>query len=210
MGNYKDFDEIVRNVFAPIYPVITQQIVERTNIKEGICIDLGTGTGALARAIAKITNLKVYALDISNDMLKLTEKYIKEEGLEGKIIPILGDVHNMPFKDNFADLIISRGSMFFWNDKIKAFKEIYRVLKPDGMAYIGGGFGNRELREKIFAEMRRRNPNWDNEVKSRMKNHNKEILEDILNKAGILNYNIIDDDSGLWILIKKCENYGNL
>ena len=203
MNNYKDFDEIVRNVFAPIYPVIAKQIVERTNIKEGICIDLGTGTGALARAIAKITNLKVYALDISKDMLKLTEKYIKEEGLDDRVIPILGDVHNMPFEDNFADLIISRGSMFFWNDKIKAFKEIYRVLKPDGMAYIGGGFGNRELREKIFAEMRRRNPNWDNEVKSRMKNHNKEILEDILNKAGILNYNIIDDDSGLWILIKK-------
>ena len=203
MSNYKDFDEIVRNVFAPIYPVIAKQIVERTNIKEGICIDLGTGTGALARAIAKITNLKVYALDISKDMLKLTEKYIKEEGLEGKIIPILGDVHNMPFEDNFADLIISRGSMFFWNDKIKAFKEIYRVLKLDGMAYIGGGFGNRELREKIFAEMRRRNPNWDNEVKSRMKNHNKELLEDILNKAGIPNYKIIDDDSGLWILIKK-------
>ena len=203
MSNYKDFDEIVRNVFAPIYPVIAKQIVERTNIKEGICIDLGTGTGALARAIAKITNLKVYALDISKDMLKLTEKYIKEEGLEGKIIPILGDVHNMPFEDNFADLIISRGSMFFWNDKIKAFKEIYRVLKLDGMAYIGGGFGNRELREKIFAEMRKRNPNWDNEVKSRMKNHNKEILEDILDKAGIPNYKIIDDDSGLWILIKK-------
>jgi ubiquinone/menaquinone biosynthesis C-methylase UbiE len=203
LSNYKDFDEIVRNVFAPIYPVIAKQIVERTNIKEGICIDLGTGTGALARAIAKITNLKVYALDISKDMLKLTEKYIKEEGLEGKIIPILGDVHNMPFEDNFADLIISRGSMFFWNDKIKAFKEIYRVLKLDGMAYIGGGFGNRELREKIFAEMRRRNPNWDNEVKSRMKNHNKELLEDILDKAGIPNYKIIDDDSGLWILIKK-------
>ena len=203
MSNYKDFDEIVRNVFAPIYPVIAKQIVERTNIKEGICIDLGTGTGALARAIAKITNLKVYALDISKDMLKLTEKYIKEEGLEGKIIPILGDVHNMPFEDNFADLIISRGSMFFWNDKLKAFKEIYRVLKLDGMAYIGGGFGNRELREKIFAEMRRRNPNWDNEVKSRMKNHNKELLEDILDKAGIPNYKIIDDDSGLWILIKK-------
>ena len=203
MNNYKDFDEIVRNVFAPIYPVIAKQIVERTNIKEGICIDLGTGTGALARAIAKITNLKVYALDISKDMLKLTEKYIKEEGLEGKIIPILGDVHKLPFEDNFADLIISRGSMFFWNDKIKAFKEIYRVLKPGGMAYIGGGFGNKELREKIFAEMRKRNPNWDNEVKSRMKNHSKEILEDILDKAGIPNYKIIDDDSGLWILIKK-------
>ncbi|WP_198003839.1 hypothetical protein [Methanocaldococcus sp. FS406-22] len=55
MNNYKDFDEIVRNVFAPVYPVIAKQIVDRTGIKEGICIDLGTGTGALARAIAKIT-----------------------------------------------------------------------------------------------------------------------------------------------------------
>ncbi|EHP89090.1 class I SAM-dependent methyltransferase [Methanotorris formicicus] len=201
--DYKDFDEIVRNIFAPIYPVIAKQIVERTNIKDGICIDLGTGTGALARGIAKITNLKVYALDISEDMLKLTEKYTKEEKLDGKIIPILGDVHNMPFKDNFADLIISRGSMFFWEDKVKAFKEIYRVLKPEGMAHIGGGFGNKELKEKIFAEMRKRNPNWDNEVKSRMGNHNKELLKEILNKAGIPNYKIINNDSGLWILIKK-------
>ena len=52
---------------------------------------------------------------------------------------MLNDAESMPFEDNFADLIVSRGSMFFWNDQTKVFKEIYRVLKPNGMAYIGCG-----------------------------------------------------------------------
>jgi SAM-dependent methyltransferase len=42
--------------------------------------------------------------------------------------------------DNYADVIVSRGSFWLWPDKVKAFAEIRRVLKPGGVAYIGRGF----------------------------------------------------------------------
>jgi len=50
--------------------------------------------------------------------------------------------------------------MFFWEDLAQAYKKIHRVLIPRGMAYIGGGFGSKELKEKIWQEMIRRNPDW--------------------------------------------------
>ena len=54
---------------------------------------------------------------------------------------INANVEFMPFKDNSLDLLISRGSIFFWKNIDKALREIYRVLKDDGFLLIGGGYG---------------------------------------------------------------------
>ena len=73
-GDWEEFDKIVREVFAPVYPVIARKIIEMAGIKEGICIDIGTGTEALAISIARMTNLKVYALDVSKKHWRLRKK----------------------------------------------------------------------------------------------------------------------------------------
>lgn len=192
-------DRISKTLFKDIYPLIARQIVERCGIKEGICIDIGSGPGALAIAVARITGLMIYSLDISAKMQEIAWKNIEEEGLSHKITPVKGDVHQLPFNDDFSDLIISRGSMVFWEDKETSFREIYRVLKPGGQAYIGGGFGSAELREKI------KRASAENQGSGQVKipRVNVEELEKILNQTEINNYQIINDSSGLWILIKK-------
>jgi ubiquinone/menaquinone biosynthesis C-methylase UbiE len=192
-------DRISKTLFKDIYPLIAGQIVERCGIKHGICIDIGSGPGALAISVAKITDLNIYSLDISAKMQEIAKKNIVNEGLNHKIFPVKGDVHQLPFSENFADLIVSRGSMVFWKDKRASFREIYRVLKPDGFAYIGGGFGSAELREKI-KKLSTENQNSDH---VKIPKVNVEELEKILNHAEIKNYQIINDDSGLWVLFKN-------
>ncbi len=141
-------DNLSKGIFKDIYPLIARQIIERCGIKKGICIDIGSGPGALAVALAKITDLNIYSLDISAEMHVIAKKNIEREGLIHRIFPVIGNVHQLPFSDNFADLIVSRGSMFFWKDKKTSFKEIYRVLRSGGRVYIGWGFGSAELKEK--------------------------------------------------------------
>jgi len=201
----KYFDDIAKTIFAPVYPIVARQIVERCKIKRGVGIDLGSGPALLAIELAKITNLEIYALDFSEEMCKLAKKNIESERLSKKIFTTMADVHNMPFLDNFADLIVSRGSVFFWKDKVMAFKEIYRVLKPNGMTYIGGGFGTAKLREKVIRDMERIGigPEWKKDVKERLGKNTVKELKDALNDAEVSNYNVINDHSGLWILIKK-------
>lgn len=190
-------DKLSKTKFKDIYPLIADQIIEKCGIKRGIGIDVGSGPGALAIAIAKTTDLNIYSLDISSRMNEIAKRNIIKERLHHRIFPVNGDAHELPFSDDFADLIISRGSMFFWEDKETCFKEIYRVLKHNGCAYIGGGFGSKNLKNKIKGV--------NNNKTDHITVHKINIitLESILNHVPIKNYQIINDDSGLWTLFKK-------
>ncbi|MBV7274108.1 class I SAM-dependent methyltransferase [Clostridium sp. PL3] len=198
-----EFDEIASNVFGPIYPVIASQIKEKMNIKEGTCIDIGCGGGHLGVEMTKISNLFTYLLDISPYALKVADNRIKSNNFEHRMKTILGDVLNIPFENETVELAISRGSVWFWEDQVKAFKEIYRVLSKGGCAYIGGGFGNAKIKKEVFEKMEARDGNWEERRKGFVKDNNAEKFNKILTEADIPSYEIIDDDTGLWACIKK-------
>ena len=46
------YDQLTRTTYAQIYPVIAEQILERTRISRGICVDIGSGPGPLSIALA--------------------------------------------------------------------------------------------------------------------------------------------------------------
>jgi ubiquinone/menaquinone biosynthesis C-methylase UbiE len=199
-------DFISKGTFAPIYPLIAKQIVEKFCVEEGVCIDVGAGPAPLSIALAKITDLKIYAMDISDDMCRKAQENIYEAGLYSRIIPLRGDVQNIPFKDNSVDLVVSRGSMPFWQDLASSFKEINRVLKHEGVGYVGGGFGSSKMKQKIEKTMNKNKRNKEIDLKERY-NPPKKIspkdLENAIHKANISNYDVINDDSGLWVTIRK-------
>lgn len=198
-----EFDEIASNVFAPIYAAIASQIKEKTNINEGTCLDIGCGGGHLGVEVTKITNMFTYLLDVSPHALKIADNRIKNNDFEFRMDTVCGDVHNIPFEDETVELAISRGSIWFWEDQVKAFKEIYRVLSKGGCAYIGGGFGNEKLKKEVFDKMEEREANWEGRRKGFVKDNNAEKFNRLLTEANISSYEIIDDDSGLWAFIKK-------
>lgn len=198
-----EFDEIASNVFAPIYSVIASQIKEKTNINEGVCLDLGSGGGHLGVEMTKITNMFTYLLDKSPYALKIADNRIESNNFNNRMKTVLGDVHNIPFKDETLDLVISRGSVWFWENQVKAFKEIYRVLSIGGSAYIGGGFGNARLKKEVFEKMEVMEKDWEGRRKSIVKDNCAEKFNRLLNEADIPSYKIIDDDSGLWVFIRK-------
>lgn len=134
------FYNIATGSFAPVYPALAQQIVQDFDIKDGLCVDVGGGCGSLSMALARITNLTIYMLDIDPTPVRLCNLLVDEAGLTGRVRAIEGDAQDMPFRDNFANLVVSRGSIFFWPDQLRGVLECYRILKPGGVAYIGGGF----------------------------------------------------------------------
>jgi len=196
------FKETAENIFAPVYRVLARQVIEDYGITRGVCIDIGSGTGGFAYEIAKISDLVVYAVDIRDEMLEIMKEKIEKEKLAGRVIPRSGDVHNLPFNSNFADLVVSRGSFHFWRDKKRAFSEIHRVLKIGCVGFIGGGFGRDEevrkkamrLHEETYRDVHGRN--FHENLKARYMEI-KEILNDTQD------FKIIFDESGLWVEIKK-------
>lgn len=99
-------------------------------------LDIATGTGDLAIAMADTDAEKIIGLDISSGMLDIGKEKINKKGLSSKIEMVLGDSENMPFEDNTFDAItVAFGVRNFENLK-NGLKEILRVLKPGGVFVI--------------------------------------------------------------------------
>ncbi len=196
----QEFDKKVRKNFMPAIVSTVKQVTEDYGPLNGIGIDVGSATSILSIELCKHSSLKVYALEKENAIHEVARINVEKENLTDRVIPVLGDAHNMPFKDNLADFIISRGSYHCWKDKVKVFKEIYRVLKSGGIAIVGGGFG-RYVNEKELNRMRTLR---DKSLKEGAKAYSStNDLKRFIEMAGISNFRIIKDPAGLWAEIRK-------
>ena len=205
--NARQFEAIARTVFAPVYPIIADQIIHHTGITRGTCLDVGCGPGSLGAALAQKTDLDVLFLDQSQEMLELCEHTIDEKGLRGRAGLLPGDIGSIALPDGSVDLIISRGSIFFWDDLPQAFREIQRVLAPGGTTFIGGGFGSRSLKESIRLQMVERNQGNDQFAQKMRTNLGPEMrrrFEEGLKDAAIGDFTILQNEEiGLWIMMRK-------
>jgi len=111
------------------------KIVKELGIKPGYYVlDIGSGTGILLPFL--ITELgdegKIVALDFSAEMLG--------QAKAKNFPPIVGfaqaDVLAIPLADNSVDLAICNSVFPHFNDKVKASKEIARVLRNNGRLVI--------------------------------------------------------------------------
>ena len=123
----------------PLYDNNLKNIASHPYIKglDGSIVDIGTGPANLPIYIAQNNpNCKIIAFDVSKAMIRLASQNIKKAALTNRISQKLGNAAKLPFPDNSIDLIISTGSFHHWKNPIKAFNEIFRVLKENGKAWI--------------------------------------------------------------------------
>jgi len=147
------FDWVVQNRVKHTYPLTAaRMLAECGGIRDGICIDVGCGTGNLDVELAKRSGFTIIGLDIDPDMKPLFEKRVREAGLGDRLSFVVGDAQKMPFPDDYADVIISRGTLIFIPDIAKCLREVDRVLKPTGVAFLGGRYVYTPQRHKISTE----------------------------------------------------------
>jgi arsenite methyltransferase len=107
---------------------------EFAQIKKGdTVVDLGSGAGNdcfVARALVGESG-KVIGIDMTDAMIEKARANAEKLGYNNVEFR-LGDIENMPLTANKADVIVSNCVLNLVPDKVKAFSEIYRVLKPGG------------------------------------------------------------------------------
>jgi ubiquinone/menaquinone biosynthesis C-methylase UbiE len=115
-----------------------ESIIERSGIRPGMTVmELGCGSGAyttfMARAIRE--GGKLYAVDIQPAMLRqLERKLAKAENRDIKNVELReASAYELPFADDFFDLVYMVTVLMEIPDKGRALREVKRVLKPRGM-----------------------------------------------------------------------------
>ena len=105
---------------------------ELAGIKKGdTVVDLGSGAGNdvfVARAIVGHEG-KVIGLDMTEAMIETANSNKAKLGYSNVEFQ-LGDIENMPIKNDIADVVVSNCVLNLVPDKQMAFTEIHRILKP--------------------------------------------------------------------------------
>ena len=113
-----------------VLPVLDQMNLARD---ENI-FDVGSGAGWLVRLLAeRVPEGRVVGMDISDEMVRRARRrYVDVENA----MFVVGAVDEIPWDANFFDDAISVESAYYWPDPARGLREIHRVLREGGTAWI--------------------------------------------------------------------------
>ena len=113
---------------------------------DGTILDVPVGTAVFTeQKWASLKNAHITCLDYSTDMLEQAEKRLNGCG---HIRCVQGDVGNLQMDDAAFDVIVSMNGFHAFPNKEAAFRETWRVLKPEGK-FIAS-FSNRRTTAEYF------------------------------------------------------------
>jgi demethylmenaquinone methyltransferase / 2-methoxy-6-polyprenyl-1,4-benzoquinol methylase len=104
--------------------------------KPGSVLDVATGTGDLAIAIASLNPRKITGIDISEKMLEVGRRKLTEKGLDNMITFQAGDAENIPFPDDSFDAITVAFGVRNYENLGLGLHEMTRVLRSGGIMLI--------------------------------------------------------------------------
>ncbi len=101
-------------------------------------LDLAGGTGDLTAKFSRLTgeNGEVVLADINDSMLKVGREKLRNKGLVNNIRYVQANAENLPFPDNYFDLITIGFGLRNVTHKEQALASMYRALKPGGRLLV--------------------------------------------------------------------------
>lgn len=99
-------------------------------------IDLATGTGDLAIAVARATQAEVVGVDISVGMLEMGKRKVAAQQLHHLVEMQVADAENLPFNDESFDAATVAFGVRNFENLDAGLTEILRVLRPGGVLMV--------------------------------------------------------------------------
>lgn len=93
-------------------------------------LELACGTGRLTRHLAARLrpDANIMATDVNPAMLQFAQRAITDPRVAWSVV----DAVELPYPDATFDLVVAQFGVMFYSDRMKAYREALRVLKPGG------------------------------------------------------------------------------
>jgi len=117
-------------------PELIPMLHKHLRIKQGIvAVDVGCGSGFFTRLIAKGMHKhgKVIGVDMNEKLLAAAHKIAQRENLSSFIEFKRGDAYDLPFPNNFSDVVACHTLLYILRKPLKAINAMVRVAKVGGV-----------------------------------------------------------------------------
>jgi ubiquinone/menaquinone biosynthesis C-methylase UbiE len=129
------YEKATRLAIDIYYRKVAAEIV--SEFEQGLILDLGTGPGYLPIEIVKsAANVKIVGIDLSRRLIEMARRNAQKSGFSERLTFAVGNAGGLRFDDASFDMVLSTGMLHSLRDPVKVFKEICRVLKKGGQAWI--------------------------------------------------------------------------
>jgi ubiquinone/menaquinone biosynthesis C-methylase UbiE len=129
------YEKATRFVIESYYSQVADEIA--SSFAAGTILDLGTGPGYLPVEIVKRKpDINIIGIDLSKKLIHMAQANAAKAGLSGQLRFEVGNAANLRFDKDVFDIVISTGMLHSLKDPVKVLKEIYRVLKKGGQAWV--------------------------------------------------------------------------
>lgn len=119
-------------------------------------LEVATGRGAVLFPLMEKGAAEVDSIDLSPEMIRMTEAEAKKRGYEGIRFQVM-DAEHLEFADETFDVVICGFAVFFCESLERVLNEFRRVLKPGGVVALSTWGNDSPLDE------------WLNNLRSQMK-----------------------------------------
>ena len=193
-------DDIIslNKLWNKIFPYLAVYLKDIYGREEGEILEFGVFSGGVSIELLKLSvGYRAFISGLeSKELMEYVKGWAEKEGV-GERIEIMNGFGKLGEKR--FDLVICRGFFFYLEDE-GVLKKISEILKPEGMAILGGGYGARTP-DNLIKEISRESKVLNERLGRRR--FGKEEIEEILRRHGLIERSSIIEEGGLWIKMSK-------
>ncbi|MFC1865596.1 class I SAM-dependent methyltransferase [Chloroflexota bacterium] len=199
VNNKLETKKLLNKLWGQVYPSLASVIMDDFARQTGRVLEVGPFSGGISMELARLhPNLDITITTWESNEIKYLENELAEAGFLDRIEVVKASRSAFDFADEYFDLIICRGALFFLHKGLLL--ESFRMLAKNGFAFIGGGYGKNTPRRVIDAI----------HDKSHLLNQSlgkrwitRSALEKLVRETELTDYCRIEEEGGLWLTIRK-------
>jgi ubiquinone/menaquinone biosynthesis C-methylase UbiE len=128
-------DDVARGYEANLVPLIftayaTDLAARVRSLNPDSVLEVACGTGVVTRALS--ATLARHCAIVATDLNQAMVEHGKQIGTDNPVTWRQADAMALPYSDGTFDLVVCQFGVMFFPDRVRAYREIRRVLRPGG------------------------------------------------------------------------------